>query len=206
MSDQPSSKVFHAILFKFIGEDKAGEVLKTVQQQQKLQGVKVVAYAVASMNEKGKVSIKQGNESKKGAGLGAVVGGLVFVLGGPIGLIGSLVAGGLIGGVSGRFMGHKFDSKELEKLGDALTPSTSAIILILEDVYAQGALNAMGGTDAAVVDIVLGDETSGELAQLVAIGVDAPADAPAVEAPKAEAPAADAPAADAPAAEEAPKS
>lgn len=201
MSDQQSSRVFHAILFKYIGEDHAAVVLRNVQQQQKLTGVKVVAYAVASMNEKGKVSIKQGNESKKGAGLGAVVGGLVFVLGGPIGLIGSLLAGGLIGGVSGRFMGHKFDSKELEKLGDALTPSTSAIILVLEDVYAQGALNAMGGTDATVVDIVLGDETSGELAQLTAIAVDAPADVPAVEAPKA-----DAPAADAPAAEEAPKS
>ena len=201
MSDQPGAKVFHALLFKFIGEDKAGDVLKAVQQQQKLAGVKVVAFAVASMNEKGKVNIKQGNESKKGAGIGAVMGGLVFVLGGPIGLIGSLLAGGLIGGVSGWFMGHKFDSKELEKLGEALTPSTSAIILILEDVYAQGALNAMGGTDATVVDVVLGDETSGELAQLTAISVDAPADAPAVEAPKA-----DAPAADAPAAEEAPKS
>jgi len=200
-AQQQSAKVFHAILFKFVGEDKAGEVLKAVQQQQKLAGVKVVAFAVASMNEKGKVNIKQGNEAKKGAGFGAVAGGLVFLLGGPIGLIGSLLAGGLIGGVGGRFMGHKFDSKELEKLGDALTPSTSAIILILEDVYAQGALNAMGGTDATVVDVVLGDETSGELAQLVAVGVDAPADAPAVEAPKT-----DAPAADAPAANDAPKS
>ncbi len=188
MADQQqSAQVYHALLFKFIGEDKAGDVLKNVQAQQKLAGVKVVAFAVASMNEKGKVKIKQGNEAKKGAGVGAVVGGLLFVLGGPIGLIGSLLAGGIIGGVSGRFMGHKFDEKELEKLGDALTPSTSAIILILEDTYAQGALNAMGDTDATVVDVVLGDETSGELAQLTAIAVDAPADGTAPTAPAADA-------------------
>lgn len=198
MTNQPqSSQVFHAIIFKFVGQDRASEVLKTVQQQQKLQGVKVVAWAVASMDDKGKVKIKQGNEAKPVAGAGAIVGGIIAVLGGPIGLIASLIAGGLIGGVAGHFMGHKFKKEELDKLTEALTPSTSAIVLVLQDTYAQGALNAMGGTDATVVDVVLGDETSGELAQLVAIGVDAPAsDAPAVEAPKADAPAADAPAAD----------
>ena len=201
MAEAQSSQVFHAILFKFVGEDRASDVLKQVQKNQKLAGVKVVAYAVASMNEKGKVNIKQGNEAKPVAGAGAIIGGVIAVLGGPIGLIASVIAGGLIGGVAGRFMGHKFQKEELEKLSEALTPSTSAIILVLEDTYAQGALNAMGDTDATVVDVVLGDETSGELAQLTAISVDAPADAPAVEAPKA-----DAPAADAPAAEEAPKS
>ena len=199
MAEAQSSQVFHAILFKFVGEDRASDVLKQVQKNQKLAGVKVVAYAVASMNEKGKVNIKQGNEAKPVAGAGAIIGGVIAVLGGPIGLIASVIAGGLIGGVAGRFMGHKFQKEELEKLSEALTPSTSAIILVLEDTYAQGALNAMGDTDATVVDVVLGDETSGELAQLVAIGVDAPAveenATPAADAPAAPA---DATAADAP--------
>jgi uncharacterized membrane protein len=202
MAEQQSSQVYHALIFKFIGEDRAGDVLKTVQAQQKLQGIKVVAWAIAAMDDKGKVKIKQGNEAKPVAGAGAIIGGVIAILGGPIGLIASLIAGGLIGGVAGRFMGHKFQKEDLEKLSEALTPSTSAIILVLQDTYAQGALNAMGETDATVVDVVLGDETNGELSQLVAVDVGdsaLPAEASA-------APVADAPAADAPAVEEAPKS
>jgi uncharacterized membrane protein len=189
---QQSSQVYHALIFKFIGEDRATDVLKTVQSQQKLAGIKVVAWATAAMDDKGKVKLKQGNEAKPGAGAGAIIGGVIAILGGPIGLIGSLIAGGLIGGVAGRFMGHKFKKEDLEKLSEALTPSTSAIILVLNDTYAQGALNAMGETGATVVDVLLGDETSGELAQLTAVEVadsalPAEASAPAAEeAPKSE--------------------
>lgn len=120
------------------------------------------------------------------------VGGALSLLGGPIGLLGWVVAGGVIGGFAGKIGGRAVPKEDLEKLAVQMKPNTSAILVIIEDKGAENLINRMSPYQAHVVTLTVGDETSGEIAQAVAVEVEGPApeadptEAPAAEAPKKE--------------------
>jgi hypothetical protein len=67
-------------------------------------------------------------ESKDwGAGRGALVGGAIGILGGPIGI----VAGAGIGGLAAKLRDSGFKNDQLEQLGKSLQPSHSAVVVEL---------------------------------------------------------------------------
>ena len=53
----------------------------------------------------------------------------------------------------------------MEELGEALTPDSSAVLLLLEDTYSEGVINSLDSYNANVVTLTVGDELSGEIAQ-----------------------------------------
>jgi len=197
---EAKSAVYNIVAFVFADPKKAKTVhdeLKASKAEAKEQGYKIVANAVVEVDDKGKAHIHEGGHGGWGAVGGMAVGGALSLLGGPIGLLAWVVAGGVIGGFAGKIGGGAVPKEDLEKLAAQMKPNTSAILVIIEDKGAENLINRMAPYQAQVVTLTVGDETSGEIAQAVAASVEGPA--PEAAAP-ADAPAAPA-AAPAPAAE-----
>ena len=85
--------------------------------------------AVIRQNPHGKVHIKETGDMStgKGARIGAVIGGVVGLIGGPAAVVGGAAVGAAIGGgAAHRDAG--FDNDSLKEIGSALLPGTSALV------------------------------------------------------------------------------
>jgi uncharacterized membrane protein len=194
MSEEAKNAVYNIVVFVFADPKKAIVVhdkLKVAKPEAKEQGYKIVANAVVEVDDKGKAHIHEGGHGGWGATGGVVAGGLLSLLGGPIGLLAWVVAGGVIGGFAGKIGGRAVPKEDLEKLAAQMKPNTSAILVIIEDKSAEQLINRMSPYQAQVVTLTVGDETSGEIAQAVAASVEGPAPEAAPAAPAADAPVAD---------------
>ena len=162
-----SSAVYNILAFAFAGEDTAKETLSDVKASGALDGYDIVAQAVVSQNEKGKVHIHEPGRGVKGAVIGGAIGGALALIGGPVGVLALAASGATIGGVAGH-LDRVIPKEDLEEIGDALTPDSSALLLLLEDTYSEDAVNSMSGYNANVVTLTVGDDLSGEIQSYVA--------------------------------------
>jgi uncharacterized membrane protein len=90
--------------------------------------------------------------SQRRAAEGAVAGGLLGVLGGPPGIAVGLVLGGIIGAETGRADETEPEPRELaDELRAALSPSSSAIVLIAEATDVDDMLAALAENAQDVV-------------------------------------------------------
>jgi uncharacterized membrane protein len=92
-------------------------------------------------------------ESKDwGAGRGALLGGLIGIIGGPIGIL----AGGSIGALVSKLRDSGFKNDQLEQLGKSLQPNTSAVVVeIAGDAIetAKEVLEPLGAQNFVVEDL-----------------------------------------------------
>jgi uncharacterized membrane protein len=165
MSDNDNgSAVYNIVAFTFQGKDAAEQNLKDIKSSGALDGYDIVAQATVSQDEKGKVHVKEPGKGGKGAAIGGAIGGVLGIFGGPAGVLALGAAGAAIGGFAGH-LDRYVPKEDLEELGDALSPNSSALLILLEDTYTEDAINSMGGYDAQVVTLTVGDDLSGEIAQ-----------------------------------------
>ena len=165
MSDKSeSSAVYNILAFAFEGQHTAKKIVKEVKSSGALKGYIIIAQAVVEKTDKGKVKVHEPGRGGVGAAVGAVGGGLLALIGGPVGVLVWAAAGGVIGGVAGHYLGMPIDKGELEELGEALIPDSSAFLLLLEDVYSEGVVDSMAGYNANVVTMTVGSELSGQIA------------------------------------------
>ena len=162
------SGVYNIVAFCFDGQDTAKQTLKDAKQAGALEGYYVVAQAIVEQDEKGKVHIQEPGRGGVGATVGAVAGGLLSLIGGPAGLLAWTVGGAVIGGVAGKYLGRPIAKGDLKEIGEALSPDSSAVLMLLEDIYAEVAVDSLSGYNAQVVTLTIGDELSGEIAQFAA--------------------------------------
>lgn len=172
--------VYNIIAFVFADKDSALQVSKELKASAKPAGYKIIANAVVEVDDKGKPHVHEAGHGGKGAAGGLVAGGLLGLIGGPAGLLIWAVAGGAIGGIMGKHMGRAIPADDLKKLAEKMQPNTSAILAMVEDKEAEALIGDMQGYKAQVVTLTVGDEVAGEVAQAVAVDVEAPA-APAAE-------------------------
>jgi uncharacterized membrane protein len=78
------------------------------------------------------------------------------------------VGGAVVGGVAGKYLGRPIAKGDLKEIGEALSPDSSALLLLLEDAYTEDAVDSFSGYNAQVVTLTVGDELSGEIAQFAA--------------------------------------
>src|SRR5205823_9539332 len=103
-------------------------------------------------------------ESKDwGAGRGALLGGVIGIIGGPVGIL----AGGSIGALASKLRDSGFKNDQLEQLGKSLGPNSSAVVLeIASDVMptAEQLLKTLGAQDVVTepVDSSVADLFSAE--------------------------------------------
>ena len=154
--------------FNFAGKDTAKETVKAIKQSGALEGQAIVAEAIVEQDEKGKVHIHEPGHGTIGSVAGVVGGGLLGLIGGPAGLLAWAVGGGVVGGVAGKYLGRPFSKGDLKEIGDAMSPDSSAFLLLVEDVDSESVVDSMKGYNANVVTLTVGDELSGQIASYVA--------------------------------------
>jgi uncharacterized membrane protein len=92
-------------------------------------------------------------ESKDwGAGRGALLGGVIGIIGGPIGIL----AGGSVGALASKLRDSGFKNDQLEQLGKSLTPNGSAVVLeIAGDAVptVEQVLKTFGAQEVVVEDV-----------------------------------------------------
>ncbi len=166
MSDQDtSSAIYDIVALCFEGQNTANEIVKEAKSSGALDGYAILAQAVVEQDAKGKVHIHEPGHGGLGATIGAIGGGLLALIGGPAGVLAWAVGGAVVGGVAGKYLGRPIKKGDLKEIGEALSPDTSALLMLLEDVYTEAAVDSMAGYNAQVVTLTVGDELSGELAQ-----------------------------------------
>jgi uncharacterized membrane protein len=165
------SSVYHIVLFSFVGAARAGEVMRDLDAGQKLAGYKIVSHAVVERDAQGKVHVHEPGRGGVGGTAGAVAGGLLGLLAGPAGGLLLATAGGVLGGLAGHFAGRAIPAEDLQRLGAALPPDSSGLVVLAEDTEAEKLVGDLQGYQANVVTIAVGDELSGEVAAAVAAEV-----------------------------------
>jgi uncharacterized membrane protein len=113
-------------------QEKAGKAaLKAMKQAKKDRKIYFDAAAVITQDADGDVHYSETDDMStgKGASWGAVVGGVLGVLGGPVGIVAAAGAGALIGGAASHGDAG-FSDDSLKQLGTAMSPGTSAVITI----------------------------------------------------------------------------
>jgi uncharacterized membrane protein len=169
MSDQSeSSGVYNILAFTFEGQDTAGQIVKEIKHSGALDGYDILAQAVVEQTPKGKVKVHEPGRGGVGAAVGVVGGGLLALIGGPVGVLALAAAGGVVGGVAGHYLGRPIKKGDLKELGEQLPPDSSACLLLLEDTYSESVVDSMAGYNANVVTLTVGDELSGQIAQYAA--------------------------------------
>jgi uncharacterized membrane protein len=162
------SAVYNILAFTFDGQDTANQTVKDIKSSGALEGYDIVAQAVVEQDAKGKVHIHEPGRGGVGAGVGAVAGGLLGLIGGPAGLLAWVVGGAVVGGVAGKYLGRPIKKGDLQEIGQAMSPDSSAFLLLLEDTYSEGVVDSLKGYNANVVTLTVGDELSGQIASYVA--------------------------------------
>lgn len=165
------SAVYNILAFVFDGQDTASETLKQIKVSGVLDDYYIDAQAVVEQDADGKVHVHEPGHGGVGAVLGGVAGGLLGLIGGPVGVLAWVVGGAVVGGVAGKYLGRPIDKGELEEIGEAMSPDTSGILLLLEDKYSEAAIDGLSGYNANVVTLTVGDELSGQIAQYTAAAV-----------------------------------
>jgi uncharacterized membrane protein len=162
------SAVYNILAFTFDGQDTANQTVKDIKSSGVLEGYDIVAQCVVEQDAKGKVHIHEPGRGGLGAAIGAVGGGLLGLIGGPVGLLAWAVGGAVVGGVAGHYLGRPFKKGDLKEIGEAMSPDSSAFLLLLEDTYSEGVVDSMSGYNANVVTLTVGDDLSGEIQSYVA--------------------------------------
>jgi uncharacterized membrane protein len=166
---EQSPRVYHIVAYQFEGRNRAEQVIDLLKKARRDGEYKVPAWAVIEVDDKGKAHVSQSGRGGVGAAAGAGVGVLLGLIGGPAGLLFWTLGSSLLGGLAGKYLGHQFDADQLKALAVNMAPNTSAIVVVIEDQYAEAAAKSLGEYDAKVVTVTLGDQLSGEMASFATV-------------------------------------
>jgi uncharacterized membrane protein len=111
---------------------------------------KVGNVAVLQVRPDGKAKFVESKDW--GAGRGALLGGVIGIIGGPIGIL----AGGSVGALASKLRDSGFKNDQLEQLGKSLTPNGSAAVLeIAADAVptVEQLLKTLGAQEVVVEDV-----------------------------------------------------
>ena len=128
--DEPMAGV-GLLIAAFQTEDAADKALKAMKQAKKEGQFYYEAAAVIKKEADGDVHYHETGDMStgKGAGIGALIGGVIGILGGPAGIALGAGAGAAIGGIAAHGDAGFRDSS-LEQIGTALRPGSSAVMVI----------------------------------------------------------------------------
>ena len=142
---------FEVVLSIFEDEATASKAYADLHKAEKDKKVDLENVVLIHKEAEGKIEIKEDAEKIAGeAGLGALVGGALGLLAGPVGLITLGAAGAIIGGISAKMDDVGFDDSRLKLLGESLEPGKSAILAVLETKYVEKLVEELQNRGARV--------------------------------------------------------
>jgi len=159
MSDSP----IEIIIAAFQDAQTASDALDALRQARNEGLIKILDAAVLTKDEKGKVKIKDTANARAGkrAAIGAVAGGVLSLLAGPLGLM--ALGGGLIGGLGSKLRDGGFAGDRLKRVAESLTPNSSALIAVVEHTWVSQVETLLAATAAEVVTEALAADIAAQL-------------------------------------------
>jgi uncharacterized membrane protein len=126
------------ILAKFDDEDTAANALKHLRSSGKGQ-FDINNAAVIRKEENGKLRIHEDGDmdGREGAGTGALVGGAIGLLAGPLGVVAGGAIGAAVTGFVSKFRDSGLRNERLEQIGDALEPGKSILVAVVEYAWEE---------------------------------------------------------------------
>jgi uncharacterized membrane protein len=147
MSEYP----YEVVLAVFEEESIAKKAYKDIQKAEKDKKVDLENVVLIHKEAEGKIDIKEAAEKISGeVGIGALVGGALGLLAGPVGVITFSAAGAALGGISAKLDDVGFDDQRLKMLGEALDPGKSAIVAVLESQFSENLVKELKNRGAQV--------------------------------------------------------
>lgn len=126
----------------------AQAALAEIEKKAKGAGVEIKDAVIAFKTDEGRIKIRQtkdmttGKGARRGGFWGLVVG---LILGGP--LFGVLAGLGL-GAIAGRRIDHGLDDEFIRQVSRSLKPTTSALLVLIDQEHAEGAIAYLKSFDA----------------------------------------------------------
>lgn len=162
------------LVMAFNDEKAADQALDAMKQAKKQKQFYFEDAAVIRQDAKGKVHYHETGDMNtgKGAGIGALVGGVLSLLGGPIGL--AVGAGiGALAGAAAASVDSGFRNESLNMVGIALKPQTSAVVAITSHAFLRAVQKQVPIDDIRATVANLSTQISEALAEKkdLAIGV-----------------------------------
>lgn len=126
------------IVVAYPNEETAKEILEKANDAKKQKSFQFWDAAVIKKDEKGQYHYNETKDmsTPKGAGIGAIVGGLIGLPGGPAGVVLGAGLGAAIGGFAANADSGISDDR-LEDVGHALQSGNSALIIVSRHDYLQ---------------------------------------------------------------------
>lgn len=167
------------LVMAFTDETSADGALKAMKDAKKKKQFYFEDAAVIKQDADGKVHHHETGDMStgKGAGTGALIGGILGILGGPAGVVAGAGAGAAIGAVAAHGDAG-FNDENLETIGVALRPGTSALAAITSHDFLKAVQKEAGimeirtavGSIAAEIAARLGEGKSMALGLILAEG------------------------------------
>lgn len=149
MSDTRQTIEGVGILVAAFPEEESGEkALKVLKEAKELKYVRFDDAALIRQDADGGVHYHETADMStgKGSGIGALIGGVIGILGGPIGIVAAAGAGAVIGGAAAHGDAG-FKDESLEQLGVALKPGTSAVVVSTSDKFLHAVRKQVSDVD-----------------------------------------------------------
>lgn len=136
----------------YVDERAADQTLETLKQAKKAEEFYFDDAAVVRRDAEGKVHIKETGDMStgKGAGIGALIGGVIGLLGGPGGVVLGAGAGAAIGGIAAHGDAG-FDKDSLEEIGGALPSGTSALAVTTSQEFVEAVRDQAADEDTLTI-------------------------------------------------------
>ena len=144
MPDEPARKLLAATFETPDGGSRAAGAIGGALRE------KIGNSAVLFVKPDGKAKFVESKDW--GAGRGALLGGAIGIIGGPLGVL----AGGSIGALAAKLRDSGFKNDQLEQLGRSLGPNTSAVVVeIASDAVdtAKQLLEPLGAKEVVVENV-----------------------------------------------------
>jgi len=152
------------VLATFDDEEAANVAMDELKQARKAAKLDFDDSAVIMVDADGALHIKDAADvsTGKGAGRGALFGGVIGLLAGPAGTVLGASAGAVVGGMLNRG-DEGFRNEQLETLGKKLAPGSSAIVSVVPEVWASAFQQVLGKHSQDVSMQVLDDNVAARL-------------------------------------------
>jgi uncharacterized membrane protein len=117
-----------------------------------------------SKNAWGKLDVHEttGDSAKKGAGVGALVGGVLGMIF-PPSILASTALGAALGGMIGKLRGTHFDPGDIQAMADQLQPGQSMLVAIVDPQWQDEVQAALDGVATKVGWAVMSAATADAL-------------------------------------------
>ena len=160
-----SSGEVELLAFVFSTLGGADEALAAAKEHVAAAQLSAVDAAVLKKTAKGKVSSRQEHDMSGGRGavIGAVAGGALSLLAGPIGPVVGAAAGGAIGGLAAKRSDKCVPDRYLSDLGRDLQPGSSALVVLVHPHSADAVIQYLEPLGGTVLRQLLTDEMVAEL-------------------------------------------